>query len=123
MSLYIKESKAEQLCQIREGFENCPRNFFWGRLKCYYFTFSGFFYYCTITRQLIVKKMLINKARNSQKKVPMTIFEALSNLAKLFSFSVTGYKGNLFCAKLKLTNSFFSWNFPRIRFLCKVKKY
>jgi hypothetical protein len=33
------QTKAKQLCQIREGFENCPRNFLGGSLKGYLFTF------------------------------------------------------------------------------------
>jgi hypothetical protein len=32
-------------------------------------TFSAIFCYCMITRQLIVKKMPINNARKSQKKI------------------------------------------------------
>jgi hypothetical protein len=37
-------------------------------------TFSAIFCPCMITRQQIVKKMPINYARNSKKKVPMSNF-------------------------------------------------
>jgi hypothetical protein len=51
-----------------------------------YVDFFAIFCYCIFTRQLIVKKMPINNARNSKKKFRRSIFAGLSNLGKLFSF-------------------------------------
>jgi hypothetical protein len=36
-------------------------NFVWGRLECIFLTFSAIFCYCTITRQLIVKKCRLTR--------------------------------------------------------------
>jgi hypothetical protein len=64
---------------------------FWGRLKGY----VDFFCYCMITRQLIVNKMPINNARKSQKKFRRSIFAGLSNLGKLFSFTILQFASTL----------------------------
>jgi hypothetical protein len=80
-------AKAEHFSQFREAFKNCSSELFFWPFERLILIFSAIFWYCMITRQLIVKK--INYARNSKKKFRWAIFEGLSKLGKVFSFNTS----------------------------------
>jgi hypothetical protein len=54
--------KAEHFSQFREAFKNCSSELFFWPFERLILIFSAIFWYCMITRQLIVEKMSINYA-------------------------------------------------------------
>jgi hypothetical protein len=77
--LYINLSfelttKAEHFSQFREALKNWSSELFFWQFERLILIYSFIFWYCMITRQLIVKTISINYARNSKKKVPMSNF-------------------------------------------------
>jgi hypothetical protein len=83
---------------VRESRSTPSTELFFGPFERSIFIFSAIFWYCMITRQLIVKKMSINYAGNSKNKFRWAIFEGLSKLGKVFSFS-TCRKRKILCKK------------------------
>jgi hypothetical protein len=63
----VKETKAEHFSQFREAFKNCSSELFFGPFERLILIFSAIFWYCMITRQLIVKKNI-----SSTFKIPPT---------------------------------------------------
>jgi hypothetical protein len=64
----VSPFKAEHFCQFRGTCKNCSSELFFLSFKRLIWIFSAIFWYCMITRQLIVKHFLIYYARNSKKK-------------------------------------------------------
>jgi hypothetical protein len=52
----VKETKAEHFSQFQEAFKNCSSELFFGPFERLILIFSAIFWFCMITKQLLVKK-------------------------------------------------------------------
>jgi hypothetical protein len=74
--------KAEHFCQVREAFKNCSLELFFWPFETLILIFSAIFWYCMITRQLIVKKCRLTTPEMAKKKFRWAIFEVSRNWQK-----------------------------------------
>jgi hypothetical protein len=74
--------KAEHFCQFRGACKNCSSELFFWSFERIIWIFSAIFWYCIITRQLIVNFLLIYYAQNSKKSSDEQFLQAPRNWQK-----------------------------------------